>query len=213
MSPAVARSPRIAPVDDLLGSLVFEHAALSVSTEWLVNGGATAAPTDWLTLSISGLALVVSVTSVVVGVAIAMSDRRAKRREATLRAWLEWRDESLENRRVLAKAFSPQMTAAQARALRLNLPAEGLPEPGTEERLLLARAVPETLNGLERIALGIQMGLFDSQALATLGQLIILRHYERCREYVEFVRTTPGNADVYSGVTVLVSKLAAQDRT
>ncbi len=52
------------------------------------------------------------------------------------------------------------------------------------------------------------MGLFDAEALATLGRLIILRHCQLCHEYVECVRITPGNAEVYSGVTDLVRRLA-----
>lgn len=171
-----------------------------------------AASKDWLTLSVSALALVVSVTSVVVGVVIAVSDRRAKRREATLRAWLEWRDESMGSRRLLARCFADNITAAQAEALRRKLPNEGLPDPASKDRAELARAFPESLNGLERIGVGVQLGLFDADALATMGQLIILRHHERCLEYVKYVRAVPGNSEVYSGMTDLVRRMERHRR-
>ncbi len=51
------------------------------------------------------------------------------------------------------------------------------------------------------------MGLFDAKALAAMGQLIIVRHHERCREYVKLVQSAPGNSEVYSGLTDLVRRM------
>ena len=64
-----------------------------------------------------------------------------------------------------------------------------------DERQNLRHHVSEVLNGLERLATGAILGVYDRRVLKAIGGTIIARHWERLQPYVQ-ERQTSSNKDI-----------------
>lgn len=119
--------------------------------------------------------------------------RRTKRRE-TLDAWMAWSESSRPHRGVVAKVFGPRkMTDAQARSLILN---EGTlvdvngRDLDPEERRTARNSLSAVLNGLEGLAAGAYLGVYDVRTLAAVGGTIIVGTLRRYEPYVRLRQNT-----------------------
>ncbi len=169
-------------------------------------------------LAISFAALIVSLTSVVVGYLIWAADHRQKQREATLQAWLAWSTSSQEDRKTVHLELGPyHLSDELGRCLVESKPCPGLPGPGSKEREAALTALVSTLNGLERMAIGVQLGLYDARTLNVLGGTIIVRQYQRAEGYIRARRTSPDErlrqAEAYSSLEQLTKRLTKSDDT
>ncbi len=110
------------------------------------------------------------------------------RREATIEQWIRWSSDTLPYRKEATRIFGKErLTAAQGKAL-----AEGSELAGisSEDQQRAAECIRNTLNGLERIAVGVHMGVLDLTTLRRLGGTTIIRSYERWEPYIFHRRTT-----------------------
>jgi len=101
-----------------------------------------------------------------------------QRREATIKAWNEWSDHNRESRRTITDCFGkPAMSVEQGTSLVED-------EILSDELVRGRRALVDTLNGLERLAVGVEMGVYDLPTLKRLGGTIIVRQYQRAEAYI-----------------------------
>ncbi|MGB3762428.1 MAG: DUF4760 domain-containing protein [Ornithinimicrobium sp.] len=136
-------------------------------------------------------ALIALLSLVATSVSLSFNWRR-QRRESTLAVWIEWSDKNNAARRTATRLLSMQaLTAIVGRAIADNAPVvEGdidLTDPAIRGEA--GRAVVSILNGLERIAVGVNLGVFDASTLRELGGTIIVREFERNRAYIDARRT------------------------
>lgn len=138
---------------------------------------------------------------------------RVKKKD-TLEAWNKWSDDHREARRRLTRELGEgEITEEQARILADDTPKPPAVKPSRRYRNQAAstQSVPQlknrrgeampdevvrrlqndvddVLNGLERLAVGVELGIFDEAVLRLLGGTIIARTYERFEPYIDAVR-------------------------
>lgn len=81
----------------------------------------------------------------------------------------------------------------------------------TKQKRAVGTAMAQTLNGLERLAAGIDGGVYDLTTVRALGATIIVRTYERFERYIRLRRDAP-DADrrqrqVWVNLSALVMEL------
>lgn len=122
--------------------------------------------------------------------------RAAKRskRQATVEAWIAWcLSTDPARRKLLEDLGSVPVSSDQARALvdsELTLRGRERDLEGEEKRQTRA-AIRDVLNGLERLAVGVKLGVYDSKTLSELGGSIIVRNHARFQTYVAARREEP----------------------
>ena len=149
----------------------------------------------WVATYAPVFAVMVALASFVLLALTSWANWRSTRRQATIEAWNAWSEGCTEARRRLSRtlgmrAISPEQAralASQGEAL-LNL--EGKPMTQDEKQAVLNDMV-EVLNGLERLAVGVRLGLYRREVLVLVGATIIKRTYERFEPYIVFRRTSP----------------------
>lgn len=116
---------------------------------------------------------------------------RRSKRQATIEAWAKWSDSTFEDRKLITKYLGVEaITEAQGKALVHKEELSGNNRVlTTDERNDVANAVVRILNGLERLAVGAEQGVYDRSALEELGATTIIRLYKRFEEYVHARRT------------------------
>lgn len=141
------------------------------------------------------VAATVAVLSLVsTAVSTGISTRR-QRRQATIEAWARWSDATVDHRRNVQRILgNDPFTGAQARAL---IDREGAPLLGRDRTevpatdvAVVKHAISQILNGLERIATGVEVGVYDEMTLRILGGSIIVGHFRRAQTYIEERRAT-----------------------
>jgi hypothetical protein len=140
------------------------------------------------------VAATVALLSLAVAAASAVATWRRQKREATLKVWAEWSIDSVEARRELSALFGKNnITRDQARSLMVGSPPlmdiNGNQLDDVRRREVL-HSIVGILNGLERLAVGANLGAFDSATLKALGGTIIVRTFNRLQPYIEERRTT-----------------------
>ena len=109
------------------------------------------------------------------------------RREATIKVWTEWSDSHYKDRRKVTMVFGEvAMTEAQGQALvngGILHDAYGVALTD-RQKAEAANALVSMLNGLERIAVGVELGVYDLATLSNLGGTIFARTFERARPYI-----------------------------
>jgi hypothetical protein len=119
---------------------------------------------------------------------------RRQKRQPTIEAWTSWSDNTLDLRKLLTQHLGPNsISSTQARALVLKdaplLDKEGQ-ALGQEIRADIGDSLAVLLNGLERLAVGVRVNVYDAPTLQDLGATIIVRTWERFEPYVQERRTT-----------------------
>jgi hypothetical protein len=168
------------------------------------------AATHWVPIA----SLCIALLSLVVASSTAIGNARRQKVMATMEAWIAWSDGSQEDRRQVTALFgTAPLTAAQARALIEGGPClDAHGQPMTEDRRKQAlRTIVRLLNGLERIAAGVDLGTYDVATLNTMGGTIIARTFYRFRPYIQLRRTTPidplRQRDAFTRLEALTSEI------
>ncbi len=112
---------------------------------------------------------------------------RGKKKD-TLEAWSKWSDDSHVARAEVSRVFGlEEITVEQAKALAGEFEMKDKDGRGltVEKRQEMRRYVAQDiLNGLERLAVGVELGIYDEKVLRLLGATIIARTWERFEPYV-----------------------------
>ncbi|MFT3969956.1 MAG: hypothetical protein QM695_06670 [Micropruina sp.] len=124
---------------------------------------------------LAALVAVVSLTSSAINSA---ANHRRQLREATLKAYSGWSDTTLSQRVALRESLGE-------RVLSQSIAAELAGDPNApqglspEFRPRVRKDIVEVLNGLERLAVGVELGVYDLVTLRSLAGTIIVRYWER----------------------------------
>ncbi|MDQ1746925.1 MAG: hypothetical protein QOD07_1188 [Frankiaceae bacterium] len=160
-------------------------------------------------------AVVVGLLSLVVTAATFAASWRRGKKQATIRAWIEWSDSTVETRRLISNLLGPgNLTEAQSRALatagaRVKGKSGQFLSAANKEKAIVAIAT--MLNGLERIAVGVETGVYDLGTVRKLGGTICVRSVQRCYWYIrarrEFVDEPHRQKTVFLSLELLASQL------
>jgi hypothetical protein len=171
-----------------------------------------AAAKDWGPV----LAVTVAVLSLMVTAATSMLNWQRQKREATIKAWREYADSRKEQRITLADFFGlAPLSDEHAQAL--------LAEDGTLVGKNRRRVSPETqsqivedvlfvLNGLERLATGARLGVYDTKVFRMLAGTNILAAWTRYESYIKAKRTSKDLAQRQTTAWVQFETLAREIR-
>lgn len=137
---------------------------------------------------------VVALGSLLVTAVSAMAVWRRQKRQATVEAWTNWSDNTVDARRCLSSHLgSGKISTDQARALadddRPLVDKNGNPLDA-DARMEVLENLVTVLNGLERMAAGAELGVYDSRMLRKLGATIIVRTHLRFQPYIDRRRST-----------------------
>ncbi len=133
---------------------------------------------------------VIALMSLVVTATGLTANWQRQRREATLKAWSEWSDKNRPARRALTKLIGEEvLTAAEGRALveKSTLPAGRIRDDQTRQSV--HKELVQILGGLERLAVGIEQGIFARDTIRAIGGTVVVRQWDRAYEYVMARRT------------------------
>lgn len=157
---------------------------------------------------------------------------RATRRQATLEAWTKWSDDTADDRKLISKVLgvetltpqqaetlvkgtqSPTPTASPTRLQKLFKRTAPSAEGNftAEQQRALVHAAVAVLNGLERLAVGVELGVYRRAVLIDVGGTIIKRSYERFEPYIELRRTHPDPVRRQEKAYVALERLAHRIR-
>ncbi|KAF0957319.1 DUF4760 domain-containing protein [Rhodococcus sp. T7] len=133
------------------------------------------------------LAAVVALSSLVATAVAAYNAFARSRRKDTLAAFSLWSDKHYPVRVALSKQLgSHRISREQALALVTAAPLNdknGAPL-SQEDKQQAREQICEVLNGLERLATGVNLGIYDERVLRKIGGTIIVRTYERFEPYI-----------------------------
>lgn len=140
----------------------------------------------------------------------AYSTAARARKKDTLEAWREWSVSSRDARRRLTSALGMEdITKEQGKALAVGdelLGSKGETLTGPEYTQI-KDDVRSTLNGLERLAVGVELGIYDEAVLRLMGATIIARTYERFEPFIVALResesTKQRQSKAYTELSIL----------
>jgi len=149
------------------------------------------------TIFLSSVAAVAGAALVVIAFSVYRAGARTKTKD-TLEAWAKWADDSREARREVSRVLvkgeedNKKLTSEQAAAL-LGGPGGKLKDKydsllDESERRKLANQIRDVLNGLERLAVGVEKGFYDLAVLRILGKSVITQTYKQFEPYIELTR-------------------------
>ncbi len=135
---------------------------------------------------------IVALGSLLVTAVSAAALHRRQRRQATIEAWIAWSDSTADGRRCVSDYLPARITLDHARGLVGDGPLVDKNDNvvSEDQRQKLLESLVTLLNGLERIANGTRVGVYDADTLRRLGGTIIVTTYLRFESYVEYRRTT-----------------------
>ncbi|WP_367405057.1 DUF4760 domain-containing protein [Kocuria marina] len=144
-----------------------------------------------------GTAVFVAVFSIfITAISSIITISRAKRLQ-TLTAWSNWFDTTKDDRLRIIRHFSGQQPTFMEVEL-LTTPAKRTPENlavssfGDKNELEdIKRKIMEVLSGLERIAVGVEEGIYDVDTLRRIGGSSIIRYHDRFDDYIQYLQTHP----------------------
>lgn len=144
------------------------------------------------TIFLDAIAAVAGAALAVMALIVYRTGVRTKRKD-TLEALGKWVDDTREARRdvtrVLVDKEKNEVTEEQAKALLGGPGGELKDKYGTaldeSERRKLGDQVRDILNGLERIALGVQKDVYDLVVLRRMGRSVIARTYKQLEHYIK----------------------------
>ncbi|MPV50469.1 DUF4760 domain-containing protein [Pseudactinotalea sp. HY160] len=167
---------------------------------------------------IGAASLTTAISSLVLVRNVSRRDDTGARSEllrATLDAWSRWSDTTRDSRVLLSERLGTDtITHTQADAL-VHRPLRLHDRHGRELDEQQARdvlyAMISVLNGLERIAIGVNTGAYDRRLLTAVGGTIIKRSFTRFSPYVERRRESAqahsGQSRAFVELEILVSEI------
>ena len=159
-------------------------------------------------------AVVIALSSFIVLATSSWSNWKAARNQATLEAWTDWSDRCTDARRLLTitlglKAISDEQAKSLATTGAPLNDLAGKPVPNAEKQAVMD-AMMLLLNGLERLAVGVDLGVYKRDVLIAVGGTIIKRCYERFEPYVELRRTLPDRSTRQERAFIELERLVSQ---
>ena len=149
-----------------------------------IIAGAVALGSTTGTAPVVSLGVAVSAAAFVsTGMSSLFSYRRS-RREATLDAWIKWSDENHKARVQLTADLGPRQITKQAQSL-VDAHTQLLNQKEVSEdlRKIIAN-MTSVLNGLERLAAGVLLDVYDLRMLRNLGGTTVVRTVDRFQPYI-----------------------------
>lgn len=143
---------------------------------------------------------------------------RAKR-ESTLKAWSDWVDSTRDFRINLSKIIGANygLTKKQAEAI-----CDGKPftisgqKISQEESITLRRNIRFILGRLERLAVGIEMEIYDLDVIIELGGTLVTRIYGRLRPYITYLHDHPNvsqkNERAYIALDAMIANMNSMEK-
>lgn len=136
--------------------------------------------------------VIAALSLVLTGFAVSSAATR-QRRERTIDAWHSWQEDRAKDRRLLEKCLGADaISEAQVAELRqrpiVTFSAYGgvaLDPKGTIE---LRDGLVRILNGLERLAVGCELGIYDTKTLGLLSNRIVTKTVGRYDKYLDSAR-------------------------
>jgi len=153
----------------------------------------------------------IALASLLVTITGLAANWRRQKREATLKAWAEWSDNSLPARRALLSSIGRQALTEDVGLALANgtpLPADcpvGLTE---QNRSDVRKDMLKVLNGLERLAVGEMVGVYDAVTLRKLGGTIIVRAWQQAEPYVSARRNAKEKAEAQASAFITLESLS-----
>ncbi|OBG48321.1 hypothetical protein A5670_02965 [Mycolicibacterium fortuitum] len=142
-------------------------------------------PLTMATVAVATLSLVISAISTWFSVV-------RGRRKDTIEAWAAWSDQHREGRRLLTRLWGEGPLNVEVSAALADDDAElrgGNGEVlGAAEASEVRTHVRASLNGLERLATGVGLSVYDQHVLQRIGATIIVRQYQRLEEYIKIIQ-------------------------
>ena len=129
----------------------------------------------------AALIALVGLTSSAIGVAFNVSRQR---REATMKAYSEWSDSTWLIRKKLQQMLGDGVLSEAAAAELVGAPGAARTMP-KKDRSELVNEIGSVLNGLERLAVGVELGVYDIVTLRRLAGTIVVRYWERFETYIK----------------------------
>ena len=154
---------------------------------------------------LAALVAVVSLTSSAINSA---ANHRRQLREATLKAYSDWSDSTLDQRVSLRESLG-EKALSQSIAAELAGDPNASQELTDEVRTTVRKEIVEVLNGLERVAVGVELGVYDLVTLRSLAGTIIVRYWERFEPYVSAKRGLSNPALRQKAIYLALESLAA----
>lgn len=164
------------------------------------------------------VATIVAAALVITAVSAYRASIRTKRKD-TLEAWNRWLDDTSDARRNVSRRLGTKdLSQPQAHAL-LGAPGSLLKDQqrtalGELERRQLRNDILDILNGLESLAAGVRVGVYDVAVIRVMGRSIIARTYKRFERYITAMREekSPDKRQPYAFTEVAVLYLMMERR-
>jgi hypothetical protein len=139
------------------------------------------------------LAVTVAVLSLMVTATTSALNWQRQKREATIRAWRDYTDSRKEQRKAVIDFFGPvRLSDQQAEALITeegSLVGKDGHEATPDERSQMVEDLLFILNGLEHLAVGARLGVYDTKVFRTMAHTNILAAWTRYEPYIMARRT------------------------
>lgn len=183
-----------------------------------IGDAAQSSPQGPLTPSLTTIAALLALGSLVVSAAVGYANWSRSKKQATLTAWAEWFDSSFRDRRAFTAVFGQTggLTKEQGEALVDAQPLiVGTTTYPPEEVKKLRRRVQKVLRGLERLAIGVEHQVYDADLIMEVGGTLVVGTFQRYKAYVKYLQTHPvptrQHARAYVALEGLVADVEAAD--
>ena len=132
-------------------------------------------------------------------------DHERRRKEGTFACWQDMQESALGARRLLTRKYGrDEMTEQDARELRSKATTPG---EDRDEYAEILYSLREYLNRLERLAVAVEMEVYDIDVVDTVGNTSVRRAWERNRAYVKLVRQDSPGGRQYDALERLHDRL------
>ena len=173
---------------------VVRGALLTVIVAVLLGGAVVAfgleAAKDWGPV----LAVTVAVLSLMVTASTSAMNWQRQKREATIRAWREYTDSRKEQRKALVDFFGVAPLTVEQAAVLLAEVGDLVDRHGhnatAAQRSQIVEDVLFVLNGLEHLAVGARLGVYETRVFRMLAGTNILTAWARFEPYITATRNS-----------------------
>jgi hypothetical protein len=144
------------------------------------------------------ISVAIAFAGVIIAIIVYLGNMRIARRRATIDAWQKWSDDTALPRARLSDQFhGRRLTRSQATELLTPIGnskwRKHRDSIDDERRATLQRDLAYTLNGLERLATGVHLRVFERRLLLRLAGTTIQSSLIRFEEYISAVRRGVGD--------------------
>lgn len=137
-----------------------------------------------------------------------------QKRQATIEAWTSWSSTTREARlRILGLIGIKSITSEQAQSILKREPFQSHAGPVTAKQSeQLYRDTVEVLNGLERLAVGIEDDAYDSKTVRNMGATIVVRLHGTFAQYIKLRQTMSDDERKQQRAYIALGRLALEFR-